>query len=101
MALYLLMLTVIPCADGMEHQDEMQDVISVVENTSGPSSEHDHNSSDGCSPFCVCHCCHTHVFLPDYLNVAEVNPYRQTTTIGYEDNFSSSHLKSLFRPPQV
>jgi len=95
------MLTVIPCADGMEHQDSGQVEISYVQNTIIPCSDHDHNSSDGCTPFCVCHCCHTHVFLPDYLKVAEANPYRQTTTISYEDSFSSSHLKSLFRPPQV
>ena len=47
-----LVMILSPCADGSETDDTSLEVISTLDDS------HQH---DACSPFCSCHCCHSHV----------------------------------------
>ncbi len=62
LALYFLSLTAVPCMDRAEISDSHDQTITVTMETSGHAHDHQ-DTADGCSPFCLCHCCHTHVFV--------------------------------------
>ena len=63
LALYFLSLTAVPCMDrDGEVKDNHEQTVSISQERSGHSHDHQ-DTADGCSPFCLCHCCHTHVFI--------------------------------------
>ncbi len=55
LSIFILSMVLMPCADTP---------IDGVASDMGIQETEDHNESDHhdlCSPFCTCHCCHTHI----------------------------------------
>ena len=90
-------LTIVPCSD-FEHDTSHND--STVE------SHHSHEHSgdcedDGCSPFCICSCCHTNfvLTLKYSLKTQELRSYSLEKRDNYSDMLSSPYHEVLFHPP--
>ncbi|WP_420578329.1 DUF6660 family protein [Ekhidna sp.] len=95
LSLFLLGLSVAPCAD-----ETTADSIEV--SYEQPGSDQDHNESeDLCSPLCVCHCCHSHLVVQQTF-ISELGiltfPLQGST---YTDPITSGFVGSLLQPPQV
>ena len=68
MSFYMLFLALYPCLDiEPVAQDDSQMVsISDTELLNPTPSEDEGEHEEGhCSPFCMCHCCHTHIVIGD------------------------------------
>jgi hypothetical protein len=98
LSFYLLALNFTPCNDVAEDNDKNDVLIELSQND---CSNHDHNTSDLCSPFCLCHCCHVHT-LDFVLNNFE--PFQpsdfELSTIHFESH-GKDISDSLFQPPRV
>lgn len=84
------------CADA-QPLDTTGYSISVFESNNG-----DHNNQksswDGCSPICVCHCCHVHFLSPagvDFMHFVKL-PAVHTS---YFEDFNSIEIFGFLKPP--
>ncbi|OEK03066.1 hypothetical protein BFP97_16740 [Roseivirga sp. 4D4] len=95
LSVFLLGLSLVPCAD--------EPVIDNIEiSYQDASGGHDHNGSeDFCSPLCICHCCHSHLvvyqFMMSYLEGFKFQGHKGD----YTTPLVSGYLSSPFQPPQV
>lgn len=85
------------CADSVPLNDDKENVTVV--NTADNHPNHEHNQGgDGCSPLCVCHCCHLH-FFP----VAEVvfsHPVKLPVTFfSHYQGLESIEISEFLKPP--
>lgn len=95
LSLYILGLSLVPCADaGISPTSDVQHISQ---------SHHDNHSNhlDLCSPFCVCHCCGTHVVEIDYAFLPSVSPRDTKVYENYFDRLTSGLPASILQPPQV
>jgi len=60
LALYVMVLTVIPCIDVPQDNSKHKTEFSQQKQDS-----HHHSDTDHCSPFCTCNCCSTSVILQE------------------------------------
>ncbi len=97
LAVLMLYLSGMPCDD-----------IEVVDNdgvvTYSPT-QHDHNGDssgcDICSPFCICHCCHTHIVIPNHpLGTSLAIIQGQQKVDHYQDFYPNGIIYAIWRPPQ-
>ncbi len=86
-----------PCSDNFSHLQENQ-----TESLISFDVHQAENSTDQCSPFCQCHCCHVHV---TEFNTLQFKSITQTEIIGhnfvYIPNDGLTPIKRLFEPPRV
>ena len=95
LAVFILGLITTPCSDAEASSGAVQTEFSVLDVHHATDCE-----VDLCSPFCSCHCCHTHL-IPDNQMVDETVIYpREPVTTTYEKAFSGP-LFSIFQPPRV
>ena len=95
LAFFILGLISIPCSDTDVSSDAVQTEVSAVHVDQGTDLE-----VDFCSPFCSCHCCHTHL-IPDNQMVSEVIIYpRDLVATIYQKAFTGP-LFLIFQPPKV
>ncbi len=96
LSVYVLLLAFVPCAD--EFSIETSQEQALLQDDYHPDEE---GHSDFCTPFCHCHCCHSHVTFMD------TNWHAQVITPFSEKR--SAHLErkeylfpfSIFQPPRV
>ena len=94
-AIFFAGLTVIPCTDAEIAEDTIETVLE-------DGLEHQHDSeSDLCTPFCVCHCCHTHLIIQQSFMSDLVIRSFPTTKSAYTDPITTGFVGSLLQPPQV
>ncbi|MGB6153824.1 MAG: DUF6660 family protein [Pricia sp.] len=98
LSVYFLGLNLMPCQDEPATEDSAQ--LGMVEMYSA-GQDHGPCSSDLCSPFCGCHCCHVHVlyslFIPPYL-VQSFYGARNFTAI---DLYKKDNDSNMLRPPRL
>ena len=94
LAIYILVLTAIPCVDGPE------DVTSTkVEISQSSSTSHQHDI-DHCSPFCTCNCCVTPVTINSAVIKFRIAEIGQFNYPAYHSGFYLSPSGSIWQPPQ-
>ncbi|WP_425568570.1 DUF6660 family protein [Pontibacter saemangeumensis] len=96
--LLLLTLSLKPCLDRANAvSSEPQ-----TETLAGRHQDHQGDRTDGCSPFCACHCCHTH-FQPQNTQVVEYASSQEAIQEVdlYRNSFISSPSYSIWQPPKV
>ena len=94
-AALMLCLTVIPCDDVKGAADP------ETEMHSHDSHEHgEHSDTEGCSPFCVCNCCQTHIVFSIYNFQALLAINIQSKPDFYSNFHPRSILYAIWRPPQ-
>lgn len=97
LSFYFMILAGMSCADTVP-PDNSNETLTVLSNAD-EHHNHDHTDGrDGCSPLCVCHCCHLH-FLP-----ASDLAFFQLVTFPaihstYILDFKSTEISGFLRPP--
>ncbi|MFB9865571.1 DUF6660 family protein [Rufibacter immobilis] len=96
--LLLLTLSLKPCLDRASAVSSERQAVVMADT----HQDHQDNNTDGCSPFCVCHCCHTHL-QPQITDAAEHAPVQESTQDVdlYKNSFISSLSYSIWQPPKV
>ncbi|WP_157638084.1 DUF6660 family protein [Flexithrix dorotheae] len=94
MAIFLLGLSIIPCADDEVTQNNIE---AFDESSRDPNHE---SGLDLCSPFCVCHCCHTHFVVVYALYNDFISLPKLITKSRYIARFSNGFRTSILQPPQ-
>ena len=93
---YMLVLSVLPCHDGVE--------CSEIR-TEAASSSHDHSSDNElCPPFCACACCGVQVVqlqLPTFFQTAFTPEYFVDRPTFYNPVFPSEIAISIWQPPKI
>jgi hypothetical protein len=93
LTIYVIALTLYPCADDIGLDVHRTEVSQPVGNS------HDHDC-DLCSPFCTCNCCGrtVQVSLIVFLNYTESNPV--TLFFDYACSLSKEAPSFFWRPPK-
>ena len=96
LSIYILALNFAPCEDNASFSDD-----TTTEVSQQSDSDHDHNSSDECSPFCQCHCCHIHAteFAP--YQISFTVPDISTKLFLHFDSLGQDFNQTLLQPPRV
>lgn len=103
MALYMMVLFMMPCADMFE-----KEMFTYYNHSSEITQEHNHNHSeimDLCTPFCVCGCCGAvsgvviqwHLFSFDKIKSFDFS----TTDIHYKSVFIPRYIGEIWQPPKI
>tara|TARA_R110002051_G_scaffold181319_1_gene250827 strand:- start:8128 stop:8385 length:258 start_codon:yes stop_codon:yes gene_type:complete len=84
-----------PCSDA-----------GVIENDSQTVSVMDFDGERGqdcelCSPFCQCHCCHSHTIDFQLAIFEPIEPIDALENLAHFDSLGKDISLSLFQPPQV
>ncbi|WP_317198058.1 DUF6660 family protein [Echinicola marina] len=99
LSFYFIALTGIACADTVPINSEGQTVIVVDSNQNGHSQNHS-DTNDGCSPLCVCHCCHMHfistagIAFTDFKKLPVLHQF-------FHQDFNSIEIFDFLKPPRT
>jgi len=91
-------LSCLPCADlevsSLSHSQ--QEITSNID-------KHSHGKdNDACSPFCVCNCCGSQVFIyHSHYNFSSFRNIIDTKVPEYQSVVISSYFGSIWQPPQL
>ncbi|MEH6679500.1 MAG: DUF6660 family protein [Sediminicola sp.] len=96
LSFYFLALNIVPCSD-MEGTDDDGPMIAV----NGFGEEHPHGSGDLCSPFCQCHCCHSHTIDMGPTVFKTIRQPVAQEIFFHFDSLGKDIHPSLFQPPRA
>jgi predicted aldo/keto reductase-like oxidoreductase len=88
-----------PCGDDMVVSYNNEHSISHVEDS---SHNHDSESDDGCTPFCICQCCGTSIDLPLYSLIYSKKKAKNSQHYpNYISNYSFDFKGGVWHPPSI
>ena len=93
MALYLLLLAAMPCSDSEECENGI-----MTEQASHNGHEDD---EEGCTPFCICACCPTHVYVSDLLTDNFCTPAFSVSRSEINTEIRSFISHAIWQPPRT
>ena len=94
LSIFLFALSIIPCSDGETCEAEQKEISD--------SQEHDHSkdSTDHCSPFCICACCSVSVPLEEEIaGTNYLHPGFEEGNASYSFIYAFTYLQAVWRPP--
>lgn len=96
LSLIILGLSIIPCSDGNNFEDQHQDEISANHN-------HQEDSDDSCPITCVCNCCGMAItYVPIKTFNLKLNEKISTKVFSnYQSNYRFDFLSNIWQPPQL
>lgn len=98
LSIYILGLNFTPCDDVVSEEDG-QDVYSEI--TKHNDADHNHKTSDLCSPFCQCHCCHIHATQFQPLEISFTIPEISIKVYLHFNSLGKDFTQTLLQPPRV
>jgi len=97
LSIYIMVLIAIPCVDRPEDNH-----LQKTEIGGNARNGHQHHDGDQCSPFCTCNCCATPVIYQDFnVQFDSFSVIEQRISTEYTSAIFSSHLSSIWQPPQI
>ncbi|APG65916.1 MULTISPECIES: DUF6660 family protein [Tenacibaculum] len=96
LSIYILALNLAPCEDYAALDNEVQTEISQV-----TDSDHQHQDSDLCSPFCICQCCHISAIDFKFVDVNINISYISTKDFFYQNGTEKDFTTSILQPPRA
>ena len=97
----MALLALYPCLDtaSLTVEDSQFIVDTSHQYVDMSPIEGNHEHSDGhCSPFCMCHCCHTHIVIGE-LSLFSSFP-TQVSLTGFDHHLQKDEwIMPFFRPP--
>ena len=96
LSILMLILSLKPCSDGFNTEDEHKDEIALGHN-------HQDDSDDSCPATCICACCGMSI---TYEPIAPLD-FTLNTNIStfifsnYESNYRFDFLSSIWQPPKL
>ena len=94
-ALYMLCMTLIPCADACS-VDSHEKPVSVE-----TAQEHHHEHSDICSPFCSCACCSAQLHFSIIEPIIVFNPSVNRIFVIINQSFHQAIYFNIWQPPKI
>lgn len=96
LSLILLGLSITPCSDGYNAEDQSQGDLSA-------NHSHKNDSDDSCPVTCVCNCCGmTITYQPIEIFRLKPRIIIATTTISiYKSNYRFDFHSTIWQPPQL
>jgi hypothetical protein len=92
-AFYLLLLAAMPCNDNEECENQAK---------TEQASHTDHeDEEEGCTPFCVCACCPTHVYVSDLSNGNLSIPIFSVISSEINTEINSFISHTIWQPPRT
>ncbi|WP_339711945.1 DUF6660 family protein [Cyclobacterium amurskyense] len=98
LSFYFMALTGVVCADTLPY-DNTKDTITAFSSNDGNHNHSQESGWDGCSPFCVCHCCHVHVVSSPGVVITHPLKLPIFWTACFQD-FRSAETIGFLKPPQ-
>ncbi|MDP4238907.1 MAG: hypothetical protein Q8904_05475 [Bacteroidota bacterium] len=95
LSLYILILTAIPC------NDVPPDHAAFKTELSPNSTGHHQNTTDTCTPFCVCNCCVSPISHVVYRVTLACYSNAGILFSNYTASFSSLATASIWQPPKL
>ena len=96
MSFYMLFLAFYPCLDIEPEAKDDSQWVSISDSdliNPAPVEDEGEHDEDHCSPFCMCHCCHTHILFGDLPLFSSVST--QAPPKGF---YSSPRTDEVVRP---
>jgi len=101
-SLYMLFLAFYPCLD---NEPVIKDATYMLSSqhtqsasTSTPESDNGEHEQVHCSPFCMCHCCHTHIVVSD-LGAPSALHLQLSLPVFWVQLWQDKPNQPLLRPP--
>ncbi|WP_338130078.1 DUF6660 family protein [Catalinimonas alkaloidigena] len=99
LSFYFMALAGVACADTVPQRDTSENITVV--NTANNNHDHDHNQGwDGCSPLCVCHCCHVHFLFTSGVDFTQIVVKLPAIYTSYFQDFRSIEISGFLKPPR-
>ena len=92
----ILVLSIKPCSDGNNAEDQHQDEISAEHN-------HQNDSDDSCPITCICNCCGISITYEPLATFELLNFHKISTQLiaTYQSNYRFDFHSNIWQPPQV
>lgn len=96
LSLLILVLTIKPCSDGNNTEDQHEEKISV-------NHYHQQDSDDSCPLTCICNCCGMSITYEPLATFNLVNFSKISTEIfsSYQSIYRFDFHSNIWQPPQV
>ena len=96
LSLIMFVLSITPCSDGNNSEDQQNDEISTNHN-------HQEDSDDSCPTTCICNCCGmTITYEPIQTIDLKFNIKISTVDISsYQSNYRLDFHSNIWQPPQL
>ncbi|MEE1976253.1 DUF6660 family protein [Maribacter cobaltidurans] len=95
LSIYFLALNFVPCSDASAVEDGTQ-VVTVMDY----DGEHGQDC-ELCSPFCQCHCCHSHTIDFRLAIFEPIQPVISLVNFAHFDSLGKDISLSLLQPPRA
>ncbi|PNW26624.1 DUF6660 family protein [Formosa algae] len=96
LSVYFLALNFAPCEDDASVCDN--DTTEISQHS---DSDHNQGTSDDCSPFCQCHCCHIHVTQFTPVEISFLVPDISTELFLHFDSLGQDVNQTILQPPRA
>ena len=96
LSLIILVLSIKPCSDGNNAEDQHQDEISTIHN-------HQNDSDDSCPITCICNCCGIAItYQPIQTFNLGLNKQISTEIVSvYQSIYRYNFHSNIWQPPQL
>ena len=97
-SIYFLALMIMPCSDVCAYPSADTTYHMAT------SKEHSSDTSDACSPFCLCNCCHSSEVTSPIFLVYEIcvqQPLTEKVCPLYHSPLHSDYFISIWQPPKI
>ncbi|NNF85102.1 MAG: hypothetical protein HKM26_01020 [Winogradskyella sp.] len=96
LAITILTLSVLPCSDGQNIEDQQLEEISVEHN-------HQEDSDDSCPVTCICNCCGISITYEPLatFDLLDYNKISTAVITSYRSIYRFNFLSNIWHPPQV
>ena len=96
LSLIILLLSVIPCSDGQNIEDQHQDEISVNHN-------HQEDSDDSCPVTCICNCCGMSITYEPIKSFSLIEYHKISTELitTYQPIYRFDFLSNIWHPHKL
>jgi uncharacterized protein DUF6660 len=96
LSVYFLALNFAPCSDFENSTDNAQ-----IETLIGFDGDYDQGTTDLCSPFCQCHCCHVHTVDFGIDGIEPLVAGISSEIFTHLDNSGKDIVNPILQPPRV
>ena len=97
LSIYIFALNIAPCADfvATDYDDAKTEMSQTVD------SDHQHQDSDLCSPFCICQCCHISAIHLQFVDLKLDITLISTQDFLYLNGIEKDFPTSILQPPRA
>jgi len=95
LSMMILTMVTIPCADSL-----LCDSTSGTEQFTGLDQHQETSHIDFCTPFCSCHCCHTHITQIAFFSLQDIDLYQYDSPAHSRQLYGIMSF-SIWDPPRL